>query len=945
MRKKLFSVLLGLVLWTLPAAALNSIGLCEIEGPFGAFKHEQSIQFDGKEFSATLNRPTGWKIASVYQVESLEYTRYFQMQTDLDWALENGKVVRETGWTESVESVKTLTCPYKAPYVVVCYEPCQYTVVFNANASSANGTMAAQTGLCYTNTTTTLRSNAFVRTGYVFVGWTTAASGTGTVFPDGAAVGGAKFGVTTDGQTVTLYAKWLAKSYNVTYDEAGGAAGSSRPSEATYDVPFKVSAPTWTGHTFQGWTVSGYDANMARYGTDESSVNMALSADGQITASGDVWLKNLTPTANATVTLSAQWKVITCQVTFIAEGGRGGTESRAIDYGQASSGYATISPPERDNYVFQGYYTKQEGMGTCYFDAEGHLLKTWDITETACTLYAHWKEATYIVTFNLNGGRGAVDDLNVRYSEWFALPSDSGFTPPSDGQTFGGWALSEKASAATYSAGAQTRLSENSQHLSGGRLTFYAYWKDDTRTVAVDAMGGQASSNDFSVVIGRRYDARGPLPTAMWSNGKKLFTGWYTAANGGQWVQASDTVPEAVPSRLYAHWTNAAYTVRFDGNGSREGMMADQTIFFGIATPLSSNSFARTGYTFAGWAQTNAPTRVVFADGSSVTDLATHGGEVLSLLAVWTTNTYYVSFDANGGEGTMSTLTNLYDRAFALPANQFARSGFWGFSAWRDMATGRIYSGGDEVLNLTNMPFATVTMQAVWTNSLSELSQAMHCDNLDWHSDEPGGIAWTVFTGSDVGHGTDSCVRQANGRDTQWLCAELAEPGRGVQGTLSFWWKPTGAATSLEWILNPETSSQVRNVVSAEKDIWTNVVVRIKETVSKVALVNATVSGEGYCYIDGMTWTPDGANPTPGASDRVVVSSMTQTAGGLSLTFTGDARFAYHLRATDSLSPTNWYDFGPTNAGADAEQSFVIPFDAAVSQRFFMIQTIKKPMP
>ena len=948
MRKKLVASLMGLVLCSLSARA-TSVGFCELDGPFGTFKAERTIQFTGTSFTASLNRSKGWKIASVYQVESLQYTRYFTTQTDLDWALTKGHIVRETGWTDNGT---TLTCPYKSPYVVVCYEPYQYTIAFDANASPVSGSMAEQSGLSYTNTTTTLRSNAFTRTGYVFAGWTTAASGSGTVFADKTTVGGEKFGVTKDGQTVTLYAKWSPQSYTIAYNEAGGTAGSSRPKSATYDAAFKVSAPTRTGYTFLGWTVSGYDANTAAWGTTESSAASALPSGGQIAASGDVWLKSLTPTASATVTLTARWKVITCQVTFSQEGGRNGATSLVINYGQTTADFATIQPPEKDNYTFQGYYTEQNGSGTCYFDAEGRLSKTWDIATETCTLYAYWTATGYIVTFNSNGGEGTVADLmNVTYTETFVLPFGSGLTPPSEGHSFGGWALSAHASSAAYQAGERTSLSENSQYLSGGKLTFYAYWRDDTRTIAVDAKGGTASSNSFTVVIGESYDARGPLPTATWADGKKLFAGWYTAASDGSRVQASDTVPQGVPSTLYAHWTNATYIVRFDGNGSPDGTMADQTISFDTSTALTSNAFARTGYTFAGWARTNTPTHVSFEDGATVKDLASRAGDVVKLLAVWATNTYYVAFDANGGEGTMQPLTNLYDRVFTLPTNRFTHSNkFMVFSEWRDMATGQTHAEGANALNLTNAPFATVTLQAVWTNSLSSLSRAMHCENLNWQNESFGTNLWKVHEGAGVGYRTDSCVRQSNGVSTEQP-ALLAELGRHVQGTLSFWWKPTGAASRLRYIVKKgdATDKESELVLSAQQDTWTNVVVRIDgsrgDYVLQVLLLNMTTSGEGYCCIDGMTWTPDGENPTPGEGDRVEAASLTRTADGLELSFTGDARFAYHLRATDSLSPTDWYDFGETNVGTDAAQSFAIPFDAAAPQRFFKIETIQKPTP
>ena len=94
-----------------------------------------------------------------------------------------------------------------------------------------------------------------------------------------------------------------------------------------------------------------------------------------------------------------------------------------------------------------------------------------------------------------------------------------------------------------------------------------------------------------------------------------------------------------------------------------------------------------------------------------------------------------------------------------------------------------------------------------------------------------------------------------------------------------------------------------------------------------------------------MTWTPEGGgNPEPTDADRVEPSAVSVSDGAMTISFTGDSTFAYHLLATDSLSPTNWYDYGGTNVGADALQSFEIPIDAGHPQRFFKIEVIKKPL-
>ena len=83
-----------------------------------------------------------------------------------------------------------------------------YTVVFNANGGT--GTMANQT-FTY-NVAQALSANAFTRTGYTFLGWSTSPSATTPTYTDKQSV----INLTTGGGTATLYAVWQAATVKVT---------------------------------------------------------------------------------------------------------------------------------------------------------------------------------------------------------------------------------------------------------------------------------------------------------------------------------------------------------------------------------------------------------------------------------------------------------------------------------------------------------------------------------------------------------------------------------------------------------------------------------------------------------------------------------------------------------------------------------------------------------
>jgi uncharacterized repeat protein (TIGR02543 family) len=117
------------------------------------------------------------------------------------------------------------------------------TVTFNGNGATS-GSMSAETA----NAPTALTANAYVRTGYNFTGWNTAANGTGTSYANSATY---PFSAST-----TLYAQWAVANHLVHF-VGNGATRGSMPVE-THNGPSALSAnlfvrPSWV---FTGWNTS-----------------------------------------------------------------------------------------------------------------------------------------------------------------------------------------------------------------------------------------------------------------------------------------------------------------------------------------------------------------------------------------------------------------------------------------------------------------------------------------------------------------------------------------------------------------------------------------------------------------------------------------------------------------------------------------------------------------
>ena len=167
----------------------------------------------------------------------------------------NTVVLKKDSTTISSGSTQTITA---ATTISSTATANTYTVNFDANGGS--GTMSAQI-LIY-NANTSLTTNTFTRSGYTFAGWNTASDGTGTNYTDGQT----KPNITsTNGATVTLYAKWTANQYTVTANANSGAiasttgwtgTGNTSTKTVTYDSAYgTLPTVSKTGYTLAGWSL------------------------------------------------------------------------------------------------------------------------------------------------------------------------------------------------------------------------------------------------------------------------------------------------------------------------------------------------------------------------------------------------------------------------------------------------------------------------------------------------------------------------------------------------------------------------------------------------------------------------------------------------------------------------------------------------------------------
>ena len=234
------------------------------------------------------------------------------------------------------------------------------------------------------------------------------------------------------------------------------------------------------------------------------------------------------------------------------------------------------------------------------------------------------------------------------------------------------------------------------------------------------------SANNLYLVVWKTISITGPLGdntrigvSVGRDHSRTLTNGWSTYMSGKKPADYffSDNADYGVAldssEAVLKEWE---YTVVFDPNGGT-GERVNQGFFAGETKALTANTFTRTGYTFTGWNTKADGTGSNYRNGLAFTP----AGNV-TLYAQWRANEYTVTFDRNGGTGSMDNQSFTYGETKALTANAFTKEGCT-FNGWSTTEGGTVsYRDKAEVKNLTAEQNGTVTLYAVWSTTRYTIS-------------------------------------------------------------------------------------------------------------------------------------------------------------------------------------------------------------------------------
>lgn len=434
------------------------------------------------------------------------------------------------------------------------------------------------------------------------------------------------------------------------------------------------------------------------------------------------------------------------QVYFSPNGGSLGSVPNIMAKIGGTGRYLPTARPSRSGYTFQGWSTSPSGSVSyspgSYYTEDGSK-----------TLYAIWSSGGgttptptpppstryYTLTYNANGGSGAPGSTSMQAG---VIGYISQVTPSRSNYTFLGWSKSSSASTATYNyyLGSRGGNPDDSITLYSD-VTLYAVWQYGGGTtptpppssqyyyVYYNANGGVGAPGNGSAQSGTTYCISPTEPTRS----GYTFKGWsessYASSPTYNWSQGTSSGPlydRFTITRnmyLYAVWdddgggsTPSSLSVTYHDNGGSGGPGTEYGTY-GEVYFISATEPSRSGYEFVGWSTSSYASSAqynYYAYGSytgPMTDRLTLTSS-MDLYAVWKLNTYVVYFNANGGNGSMSSQTFTRDQYQYLRSNSFTRTGYT-FKGWATYSSGGVtYTNRQYVSNLTTG--SSITLYAVW---------------------------------------------------------------------------------------------------------------------------------------------------------------------------------------------------------------------------------------
>ncbi|MCQ2471564.1 MAG: InlB B-repeat-containing protein [Clostridia bacterium] len=366
-----------------------------------------------------------------------------------------------------------------------------------------------------------------------------------------------------------------------------------------------------------------------------------------------------------------------------------------FNVGAVTNGGSAAANPTKTGYDFNGWKFSLDGK--TYKDpantSSPTAINPWNYDTDTATFTALWTPHKYNIAFDGNGSTsGSTATIHDVAYDTGVILTKNGFVKT--GYAFAGWAESSTG-AVKYADEAEVH---NLTAENGATVTLYAKWNAMTFTATAKAYSNTAanattwSNNTTGGTVAINNGTAGASPTASinYQTNYTLkatpaagyyFVGWYSAyptgSNESSKLSADNPYTRNMPASAqttYARFDIKQFTITFNRNYTSTDATTHATLTNAkYGTTQTVNVPTNTGYKFAGWYDARSGGNQVYGTGSSLT-IKDHGSNnnALTLYAHWTPNTITITYKNGGGSGADQTQTATYGtNVTAKAANTF----------------------------------------------------------------------------------------------------------------------------------------------------------------------------------------------------------------------------------------------------------------------------------
>lgn len=576
--------------------------------------------------------------------------------------------------------------------------------VYNINYV-LNGGENADNPYSYVRSDTDVILNAPVRAHYEFLGWFDSAN---------ERIDRIASGVFGD---VTLYAKWSASEYAISYFLFGGMQNVANPSTYTVeDDDMILASPVKTYYDFDGWysdadfknkvdkiktenggnielyakwTATEYKIEFVNAGVERifytvESEDIVLPKASRLGYTFVAWFENSEFSGDTVsivkkgsfgdIKLYAKFSANEYRIEYDLQGGVNDISNPSVYTVEDET--VTLSAPTRVHYTFGGWFE------------DGKLVETIDALRLCdIKLVAEWIADKYTITYNLNGGE-CNDALVTEYTV-----ESADITLPiltKKGYAFCGW---------YDNAAFDDKSLNNIPSGSCGNINLYAKFSVVEYTISYDLQGGVNSiSNPTKYTIEDQN-----IVLSAPSRECYTFDGWF---ENGTKVESVE-VARCENVNLAAKWTAIEYSIAYDLDG---GICNEElTVKYSVESDdIILPDLSKDGYKFVGW----------FIGEKKVEKIAKGSYGDLKISAKWSMATYTVEYVCDGNHDNPTELA--VDEEYTLKDAEKTGYTFEGWHSDESLQT-RVYtviSSGETVTLYAK--FAPVTYTIVYDYSGGE---------------------------------------------------------------------------------------------------------------------------------------------------------------------------------------------------------------------------------